>query len=78
MALRISAIVLVGLGGAVAVPGLVSAPESLVLTLWGAGLFALSFLLKAGPALPGAVPVPAVRLQAHAPLTTPLGRPVEN
>ncbi len=78
VAIRISAILLVGLGAVVAVPGLVSAPESLVLTLWGAGLFALNFLLKAGLALPTAVPAPAVRLQSHSPLTTSLGQPVEN
>ncbi len=74
VAIRISSLAFVGLAIASAIPGLLAAPESVVLALWGAGLVALNVLLKAGPA-----EQPVRARSTRATLTAPLvGHPVEN
>jgi hypothetical protein len=79
VATRISSIVLVGLGLAAAIPGLVSAPESVLLALWGAGLFALHSLLRSGVVVPATSHADAPAIGNALPaLPARLGRPVAN
>ncbi len=76
-AARFSPVVFVSLGVAAAVPGIVSAPESVHLLLWGTGLIALNSLLRSGPAVAVSIRVLDSRL-ARGPLAPRLGRTIEN